>query len=39
MLSFFQPRIYIQISPHLLTLKNVKTGKIIAVSNPAEATK
>ena len=30
MFSAFQPVIYIQISPELLTLKNLKTGKSIA---------
>ncbi|MDX9843665.1 MAG: rod shape-determining protein [Aquabacterium sp.] len=34
MLSFFQPRIYIQISPHLLTLKNLKSG--LEISEVAE---
>lgn len=34
MLSFFQPRIYIQISPHLLTLKNLKSG--LEISEAAE---
>jgi rod shape-determining protein MreB len=34
MLSFFSPLVYIQISPHLLTLKNLKTG--LEISEVAE---
>ena len=34
MLSFFSPRVYIQISPNLLTLKNLKTG--LEISEVAE---
>lgn len=34
MLSFFSPLVYIQISPHLLTLKNLKSG--LEISEVAE---
>lgn len=34
MLSFFSPLVYIQIAPHLLTLKNLKTG--LEISEVAE---
>ena len=34
MLSFFSPLVYIQISPHLLILKNLKTG--LEISEVAE---